>query len=68
MTYVDATKFKQVTLNLLSNAVKFTQSRGRIQVDSMLHDLVLAIRDTGIGIPPSRSKEFSSPSSKSQIT
>ena len=71
MIYVDATKFKQVTLNLLSNAVKFTQSRGRIQVDSMLHksgDLVLAIRDTGIGIPPSRSKEFSSPSSKSQIT
>src|SRR5438477_8321481 len=37
MIYVDATKFKQVTLNLLSNAVKFTEPRGRIQVDSVLH-------------------------------
>jgi len=54
MIYVDATKFKQVTLNLLSNSVKFTEPRGRIQVDSVLHnsgDLVLSIKDTGIGIP-----------------
>ena len=71
MIYVDPTKFKQVTLNLLSNCVKFTEPRGRIQVDSVLHesgDLVLSIKDTGIGIPPSRSKEFSNPSSRSQIT
>jgi signal transduction histidine kinase len=64
MIYVDATKFKQVTLNLLSNAVKFTQSRGRIQVDSMLHksgDLVLAIRDTGIGIPPEQIERIFQP-------
>jgi signal transduction histidine kinase len=55
MLYVDATKFKQVTLNLLSNSVKFTEPRGRIEVDSALHksgDLVLSIKDTGIGIPP----------------
>jgi two-component system cell cycle sensor histidine kinase PleC len=55
LIYVDATKFKQVTLNLLSNSVKFTQPRGCIQVDSVLQksgDLVLSIRDTGIGIPP----------------
>jgi signal transduction histidine kinase len=55
MIYVDSTKFKQVTLNLLSNSVKFTEPRGRIQVESMLHksgDLVLSISDTGIGIPP----------------
>jgi signal transduction histidine kinase len=53
--YVDSTKFKQVTLNLLSNAVKFTEPRGRIRLDSVFHnggDLVLSIRDTGIGIPP----------------
>jgi len=64
MIYVDATKFKQVTLNLLSNAVKFTQSRGRIQVDSMLPksgDLVLAIRDTGIGIPPEQIERIFQP-------
>jgi signal transduction histidine kinase len=55
MIYVDATKLKQVTLNLLSNSVKFTEPRGRIKVDSVLHksgDLVLSISDTGIGIPP----------------
>lgn len=55
MIYVDSTKFKQVMLNLLSNSVKFTEPRGRIQVQSMLHksgDLVLSISDTGIGIPP----------------
>ena len=72
MVYVDENKFKQVTLNLLSNSVKFTEPRGCIQIDSMLHtsgDLVLSIRDTGIGIPPpSRSKEFYNPSSKSPIT
>jgi signal transduction histidine kinase len=53
--YVDPTKFKQVMLNLLSNAVKFTEPRGRIRVDSVFHnsgDMVLSIRDTGIGIPP----------------
>src|SRR6516165_2340296 len=51
MIYVDETKFKQVTLNLLSNSVKFTEPRGCIQIDSILHksgDLVLSIRDTGI--------------------
>jgi signal transduction histidine kinase len=55
MIYVDSTKFRQVTLNLLSNSVKFREPRGHIQVDSVVHksgDLVLSIRDTGIGIPP----------------
>jgi signal transduction histidine kinase len=53
--WVDPTKFKQVALNLLSNAVKFTEPQGRVAIDSVLHrsgDLVLSIRDTGIGIPP----------------
>jgi signal transduction histidine kinase len=62
--YVDATKFKQVTLNLLSNSVKFTEPRGRIQVDSVLHksgDLVLSIRDTGIGIPPEQIERIFQP-------
>jgi signal transduction histidine kinase len=64
MIYVDATKFKQVTLNLLSNSVKFTEPRGRIQVDSALHksgDLVLSIRDTGIGIPPEQIERIFQP-------
>jgi signal transduction histidine kinase len=64
MIYVDATKFKQITLNLLSNSVKFTEPRGRIQVESMLHksgDLVLSIRDTGIGIPPEQIERILQP-------
>jgi signal transduction histidine kinase len=61
---VDATKFKQVTLNLLSNSVKFTEPRGRIQVDSVLDrngDLVLSIKDTGIGIPPEQIERIFQP-------
>ena len=64
MVYVDETKFKQVTLNLLSNSVKFTEPRGCIQIDSMLHtsgDLVLSIRDTGIGIPPEQIERIFQP-------
>jgi signal transduction histidine kinase len=51
---VDQTKFKQIILNLLSNGVKFTDSRGRIIIGSGLNgqgDLVISIKDTGIGIP-----------------
>jgi signal transduction histidine kinase len=64
MIYVDATKLKQVTLNLLSNSVKFTEPRGRIKVDSVLHksgDLVLSISDTGIGIPPGKIERIFQP-------
>jgi signal transduction histidine kinase len=62
--YVDAAKFKQIMLNLLSNSVKFTEPRGRIQVDSVLHksgDLVLSIRDSGIGIPPEQIERIFQP-------
>ncbi|MGA7262392.1 MAG: HAMP domain-containing sensor histidine kinase [Stellaceae bacterium] len=64
MIYVDATKLKQVMLNLLSNAVKFTESGGRIQIDSVTNkngDLVLSIRDTGIGIPPEQIERILQP-------
>jgi signal transduction histidine kinase len=64
MIYVDATKLKQVMLNLLSNSVKFTEPRGRIEVGSVLHksgDLVLSIRDTGIGIPPEQIERIFQP-------
>jgi signal transduction histidine kinase len=51
---VDQTKFRQIILNLLSNGVKFTEPQGRILVDSTVDkrgDLVISIKDTGIGIP-----------------
>ena len=48
----DERKFKQILVNLLSNAVKFTPDGGRIDVIARRdkNDVVIAVRDTGIGI------------------
>ena len=50
----DERKFKQILLNLLTNAVKFTPDGGRIDVIARRDGtmLVVAVRDTGIGIAP----------------
>ena len=50
----DERKFKQILLNLLSNAAKFTPDGGRVDVSAKRQDneLVVAIRDTGVGIAP----------------
>lgn len=45
---------KQVLFNLLSNAVKFTPQGGRVDVTARHNDhgdLIMAVADTGIGIP-----------------
>lgn len=50
----DRQAIKQILLNLLSNAIKFTEPGGHIQVQAAVDtmgQLVLAIEDTGIGIP-----------------
>jgi len=50
----DRTMLGQVLLNLLSNAVKFTPEGGRITLSAREGehgDIVIAVRDTGIGIP-----------------
>jgi signal transduction histidine kinase len=52
---VDQTKFRQIMINLLSNGIKFTEPPGRILIESGVNgrgDLVISIKDTGIGIPP----------------
>jgi len=61
---VDQTKFRQIILNLLSNGVKFTEPRGRICIGSGVDsrgDLLILIRDTGIGIPPEHLERVLSP-------
>ena len=56
----DEARLRQVLLNLLSNAVKFTE-RGEVVVHvnaaetgAGAYAVELAVRDTGIGIPPDR--------------
>jgi signal transduction histidine kinase len=61
---VDQTKFKQVLLNLLSNAVKFTQPRGSVVIDcsrDAVGDLVISVKDTGVGIPPEQLQKVLEP-------
>ena len=50
----DATRLAQVASNLLTNAAKYTAPGGAITVraDEELGDVVLLVRDTGMGIAP----------------
>jgi signal transduction histidine kinase len=55
LIHVDRTKFRQIMLNLLSNGVKFTEPQGEILISSRINaggDLVISVKDTGIGIAP----------------
>ncbi|HVC35621.1 MAG TPA: ATP-binding protein [Chloroflexota bacterium] len=53
LLYIDRTRVRQVLINLLGNALRFTQ-QGGVSVGASLNgsDVVVAVTDTGIGIPP----------------
>ncbi|HEY9514744.1 MAG TPA: ATP-binding protein, partial [Gemmatimonadaceae bacterium] len=67
MVRADRDKLQQILLNLLSNAAKFTESGGRVTVetvacDAMPSDCVcLEVKDTGCGIPADKLEEIFDP-------
>jgi PAS domain S-box-containing protein len=56
----DPTRLEQVVTNLVTNAAKFTENRGRIWLSSGREggDVVITVKDTGIGIPPEKLPEM----------
>jgi PAS domain S-box-containing protein len=52
--YTDRQKLQQILVNLVSNAVKFT-NQGHVSLSSSVEgeDVLISVRDSGIGIPPS---------------
>jgi len=52
----DSTRLAQVFSNLLNNSAKFTAQGGRIQVhvDVQVSDVVVSVKDTGVGISPEK--------------
>lgn len=51
--YADPDQFVQVLSNLVNNAIKFTRNGEiRLEMRQENDELVVAVRDTGIGIPP----------------
>jgi two-component system sensor histidine kinase BarA len=56
---IDPGKLRQILLNLLSNAAKFTEN-GQIHMDVRLNKskLVIAVKDTGIGIPENMQEQI----------
>jgi signal transduction histidine kinase len=54
VVYQDPGKIQQILYNLLSNAVKFTPEGGRVTISAVATEteLLLAVADTGVGIPP----------------
>src|SRR5690606_19532555 len=51
----DRRSIKQIALNLLSNAIRFTPPGGQVIVSTVLEprgDVVLRVRDTGVGMSP----------------
>jgi signal transduction histidine kinase len=57
---VDPTRLEQVVQNLLSNAAKYTEENGRLwlKASNRLEEVVIEVRDAGIGIVPERLHEI----------
>jgi signal transduction histidine kinase len=56
----DPTRLEQVVTNLLTNAAKYTDNGGQIWLSAMNdgRDVVITVKDTGVGIPPEKLPEM----------
>ena len=56
----DFQKIRQILYNLLSNAIKFSPENGRIKINSNFdkYNLIIEIKDKGIGIAPKDQKRI----------
>jgi signal transduction histidine kinase len=50
----DPTRLEQIATNLIDNALKYTPAGGKIDIgiDTVGEEVVLTVRDSGVGIPP----------------
>ncbi len=58
--FADEQKIRQAILNIMSNAIKFTPQKGEISVSVHIipsGDLIIMIKDTGIGMTPEQLEE-----------
>jgi len=55
----DRARLQQILENLILNAVKYTEPGGRIEVSAQIddEDVVIRVRDNGIGIAPDKVKQ-----------
>jgi two-component system sensor histidine kinase VicK len=64
---VDAARIVQVITNLVINAINYTPEGGEVSVELLTdeadgnHDILIRIRDTGIGIPPALQQQIFDP-------
>jgi len=66
--FADPVRVRQIINNFISNAIKFTHL-GRVAVDVYVHQSIgqdltrisIAVKDSGIGIPPSKVRELFKP-------
>jgi signal transduction histidine kinase len=58
--HVDATRVEQMVLNLLTNAAKYTVRGGRVWLTASKEggQVVITVRDNGVGIPPHKLPEM----------
>ncbi|HET9328465.1 MAG TPA: ATP-binding protein [Candidatus Eisenbacteria bacterium] len=62
----DRARLVQVVCNLVNNAIKYTPRGGEIDVDVSSHrrELMITVKDSGIGIPPDKLRDIFEPFSQ----